>query len=270
MKILKLNDLSVDIALLQMRLGLTPTFLLRMQRTIQIILLLILASASLPGCTEQRPAQKNVEDRGIKPSSHMTSEHGNKIELLLFDKKAFNSQTQHRGQIVGGARWRDLNGENLLLLTQTGKIPGRDKCIVNEPCPQDAEVYAYHYIVQAENVTLLWKLTDFQRDCSFDLYAGFILESVTITDLDSDGVAESTFLYKLSCRSDVSPARLKLIMHEGKNKFAIRGTSKLPGDYGGGDMNADPALMMNAGDPFGRFASEQWKKFVSEDKFEQF
>lgn len=219
-----------------------------MQRVFQIITPLVLVGALLAGCTG----------------------HDDKIELLSFFKiKAWSLSIQYQGQIVGGARWRDRNGENLLVLTQTGRIPGAEKCNTGENCREDAEVYAYHYIVQDDKATLLWKLTDFERGCGFDLYAGFILQSVSITDLDSDGVAESTFLYKLSCRSDVSPAGLKLIMHEGKNKFAIRGTIKLPADYGGGDMNVDAALE-KAGNPFKRYALEQWKKFASEDNFEQF
>lgn len=234
----------------------------------RVIVSLTLASASPPGCTEQGAAQKSVDERSIELSGHHTSGLG-KVEFLPFDKKAFSPQIQLQGQIVSGARWRDRNGENLLLLTQTGKIPQRAECGKYELCYYDAEAYAYHYVVRADGATLLWKLTDFQRDCPFDLYAGFILESVTVTDLDSDGEAESTFLYKLSCRSDVSPADLKLIMHEGKDKFAIRGTTKLPGDYGGGEVKVDPALM-KAGDPFRKFAVEQWKKFSSEEKFEQF
>lgn len=197
------------------------------------------------------------------------SGNDSKIELLPFKIDATGLRVQYQGKIVGGVRWRDRNGENLLVLTQTGAVPSRAKCGADESCPRDAEVYAYQYIVEAEKTTLLWKLTDFERNCDFDLYAGFILDSVSLTDLDSNGVAENTFLYKLSCRSDVSPARLKLIMHEGKNKFAIRGTIKLPGDYGGGDMEVDSAFE-KVGNPFLKHALDQWKIFSAEDNFEQF
>lgn len=197
------------------------------------------------------------------------SSNDGKMELLPFKIEAPGLRVQYQGKIVGGARWRDRNGENVLVLTQTGAVPSRSKCDADESCPRDAEVYAYHYIVEAEKTTLLWKLTDFERNCDFDLYAGFILNSVSVTDLDSNGVAENTFLYKLSCRSDVSPARLKLIMHEGKNKYAIRGTIRLPADYGGGDMEVDPVLK-KAGNPFLKHALEQWKIFAAEDNFEQF
>lgn len=171
-----------------------------------------------------------------------------------------------QGKIVTGARWRDRLGENLLFATQTGSVPSNPECGPDaDPC-FDAKVYAYHYLVRNESVELLWKLTDFERDCPFDLYAGFLPDSLTLTDLDGDGIAESTLLYKLSCRSDVSPARLKLILHEGKTKYALRGTTRT---YGvGGEQTVDLALDGVA--PFRRFALERWNRFVHETEFQQF
>jgi hypothetical protein len=189
------------------------------------------------------------------------------VEVLHFDKSLLSPKHQLRGEIVGGARWLDLQGENVLVLTQTGSLPSHGRYVMEDSA--DAELYAYHYIIRGNDAKLLWTLKDFQRDCPFDLYAGFILKSLSVTDLDSDGVAESTFLYKLSCRSDVSPAGLKLIMHEGKDKYAIRGSTKLPEGYGGGDMKLDAAFK-SAGKPFKRFAIELWNKFVAEDDFEHF
>jgi hypothetical protein len=130
--------------------------------------------------------------------------------MLDFDLKALPPQVKFRGKIITGARWRDLRGENILLLTQTGKFPTRGKC--PEGRCFDAALYAYHYVKHGNSVSLLWRLTDAQRHCPFDLYAGLFHGSLAITDVDSDGIGQRTFVYKLSCRSDVSPARLKLIM----------------------------------------------------------
>jgi len=189
------------------------------------------------------------------------------IEFLAFGSKAWPTGLQTRGKIVAGARWRDRLGENLLMATQTGGLPSRGPgCGAEADACQDAEVYADHYLVRAGGVELLWKLTDFERDCEFDLYAGFLPDSLTITDLDGDGIAESTLLYKLSCRSDVSPARLKLILHEGKTKYTIRGTTRTYG--AGGEKTVDPALDRVA--PFRRFALERWNRFVHETEFQQF
>lgn len=191
------------------------------------------------------------------------------IEFLAFDPKALPVGIQTQGKVVAGARWRDRLGENLLVATQTGAKASRSAgCGADadaDPC-FDAEVYAYHYLVRPGGVERLWTLTDFERDCPFDLYAGFIPDGLTITDLNGDGVAESTLLYKLSCRSDVSPARLKLILHEDRDKYAIRGTTRTYG--AGGEKTLDSTLERNA--LFKRFALERWNRFVHETEFQQF
>lgn len=192
-----------------------------------------------------------------------------KISILSFDARSLPGEIRYQGKIVMGARWMDSNGENILLLTQTGKFPSKGKCDSEGISCFDAEVYAYNYVRKDGDVYLLWKMTDYERGCSFDLYAGFVKDALFITDLDSNGVAESLLLYKVSCRSDVSPAVLKLIIHEGATKYAIRGTTKLPGDSGGGAMNMDPAFKQ-AKPVLRNFAVEKWNKYVTKDDFEQF
>lgn len=196
-----------------------------------------------------------------------TSVNAAGVEFLAFDPQALPAGIQAQGKIVAGARWRDRLGENLLVATQTGARPSRSAgCGADDETCFDAEVHADHYLVRPGGVERWWTLTDFERDCRFDLYAGFLPDGLTITDLDGDGLAESTLLYTLSCRSDVSPARLKLILHEGKAKYAIRGTTRT---YGvGGEKTVDPALEQNA--PFKRFALERWNRFVHETEFQQF
>ncbi|MBD0319806.1 MAG: hypothetical protein ICV87_05705 [Gemmatimonadetes bacterium] len=174
----------------------------------------------------------------------------------------------HQGRPVVAKRWTDRLGENTLVLTQTGKRRG-GACQYGEEVCSDAEVYAYHYVTRGATTSLLWRTTDFMRGCSFDLYAGYVPESVAITDLDGDGVAESSFMYLLACRSDVSPATLKLIMHEGAQKYAARGTSRPRGAPEGGAMRLDDAFA-RAPRSFAAFAGEQWRRFRSHDTFQQF
>ncbi len=93
--------------------------------------------------------------------------------------------------------------------------------------------------------------------------------SPTITDLDDNGIAESTFLYKLRCRSDVSPVQLKLIMHQGKEKYALRGETLVPtadpDKKPGGQKIIAPAFGL-APKVFLDHALHQWNAFV-EEKF---
>lgn len=122
------------------------------------------------------------------------------------------------------------------------------------------ELYGYHFIMDGSDGEELWKIQDFVKDCEFDLTLSYIPESLTVTDLDNNGIAESTFMYNLSCKSDVSPDDLKLMMHEGKNKYALRGYTLLTGI--GGDYKVDKAFD-DAPESFLDYAKKQWEKFKS-------
>jgi len=238
---------------------------MRLIKHLTILALLSLVIQSSIQQAEGREGFANQPGAGINALNRSQG----KISILSFDARSLPGEIRYQGKIVKGARWMDSNGENFLLLTQTGNFLSTGKCVmVGEPC-FDAEVYAYDFVKKDNKVSLLWKITDFERNCSFDLYAGFVKEALFITDLDSNGVAESLFLYKHSCLSDVSPAVLKLIVHEGVTKYAIRGTTKPAGDSGGGAMNIDPAFKQ-AKPALMNFAVEKWNKYVTKDDSEQF
>lgn len=72
--------------------------------------------------------------------------------------------------------------------------------------------------------------------------------------------------YRLSCRGDVSPSELKIIMHEGTRKYAIRGEGRLKVGKvlqpGGGVSASDD--FKNATVPFTQYARGLWNKYVLE------
>jgi hypothetical protein len=101
------------------------------------------------------------------------------------------------------------------------------------------------------------------KECEFDLILEYIKNSLSISDINNNGIAESVFLYKMACISDVSPMGYKLLMHEGKEKYAIRGTMLvvLPNiEPYGGEMKVDQSFD-NAPSGFLDYAKRQWKKF---------
>jgi hypothetical protein len=169
---------------------------------------------------------------------------------------------EHDGHTVHAVRWRDRLGDHTLLLDESGEYPSKQPNPDSSDPARDASVYAYEYLDAAGKATRVWKLEDHERGCVFDLEADFVPGSVTITDLDADGVAEVTFQYTLQCTSDVSPATRKLILREGKDKYAIRGTNRSP--------HFDPAYVTRKPDPafdkappaFLKHAWEQWDAFV--------
>jgi hypothetical protein len=186
-----------------------------------------------------------------------------KIQILPFDPKALPQEIRYKGEIVAGARWLDKEGENLLLLCETGplKSPRQE---LGEDDAKMAHLYGYHYVKDRNHYTLLWKLYDYMDFCRFDIEATFLPNSLTITDLDDNGIAESTFLYRVGCRSDVHPLHLKLIMHEGKAKYAIRGETLVYKGLGG-HKTIDPSFY-RAPKAFLDHAFQQWNAFV-EEKF---
>ena len=206
---------------------------------------------------------------GVSPASP------GRIQILGFDPRALPPGIHYQGKVVAGARWVDQAGENLLLLCETGYFQSRVSPRSRENPYQEpgwaAALYGYHYVKTKDKFALLWKLSDFIKICPFDLELAFLPNSLTITDLDQNGIAESTFLYKLACRGDVSPAQLKLIMHEGKAKYALRGETLVnigqleggPPRKIGGKHTVDPAFN-RAPKVFLNHALQQWNAFVEE------
>jgi hypothetical protein len=184
---------------------------------------------------------------------------------ILYNIKNIPSEFKYSGKVVASATWTDKNGENYILITET-----KEKETPNKKYPGERflskELYGYHYCFNDGNTNLLWKINDFVKDCEFDLTLDYIKKSLSITDINKDGIGESTFLYKLTCRSDVSPCDLKLIMHEGETKYAIRGsmvikiTNQKP--YGG-EMNIDNSFN-SAPDGFLDYAKKQWNLYKTE------
>lgn len=162
------------------------------------------------------------------------------------------------GGLVASSSFSDANGKNHILITETSPVNSGE-------WTSEKRLYGYHFI-EGKDPELLWKINDFIRDCEVDVTLEFIENSLSITDLDADGIFESSFLYKMSCKGDVSPDEMKLIMHEGAAKYAIRGVMDLDvGGYGmeKGSMKVD-ASFNTAPDAFRDYAIERWNKFKLE------
>lgn len=123
---------------------------------------------------------------------------------------------------------------------------------------RDRDLNVTHTVGKRE----VWKAKDFVKQCEFDLELEFLDGSFEVTDLDDDGVAEVSFLYKLGCRSDVSPLEVKLLMYEGSKKYALRGESyERVGEteYAGGTFKPD---FGDAPPAFLEFAKLKWQRLV--------
>jgi len=198
-----------------------------------------------------KTALQNAGSDSTKPESSIS-----KIEYGISKLPA--TLTGYQGKIVAMAKWEDKTGANVVLITETEEKTNGDE--------RSKELFGYQYIITDKENKLVWKINDFEKDCPLDLKLQYIDKSITITDLDKNGIGESTFLYRMTCTGDVSPDDMKLIMHEGETKYAIRGEMKLTikgeGTYGG-KMNVDPSFD-KAPEEFLEFAKRQWNKFREE------
>ena len=114
-------------------------------------------------------------------------------------------------------------------------------------------------------IRLLREITDFVKDCEFDLILGHELDAISLTDIDNDEIGEITFIYRMACTSDVSPSTQKLIMLEDGNKYALRGTTKVMGE--GGDYEAGEEFN-SAPEGFLKHADELWNEHIVEYDFD--
>jgi hypothetical protein len=104
------------------------------------------------------------------------------------------------------------------------------------------KIYVQLYSGKGDKQKELRMIQDGVTNCELDVGVGFIDGSVSVTDEDTDGKNELTFAYDVTCTGDVSPATRKLLMLEGKDKHALRGTSRVDaggGETVGGDYKAD-------------------------------
>lgn len=128
------------------------------------------------------------------------------------------SYISFKGNFYSGYKWVDKTGQNLLVLS-TNSLTADNKEIGEQE--NTIELFARLFNLSGPKPALVWDMYDAEKKCIFDITCEFIDHNVT--DLDNDSIKEVLVMYKLCCRSDVSPATMKLIMHEGKTKYALRG-----------------------------------------------
>lgn len=130
------------------------------------------------------------------------------------------------GKLQEAWQWTDKSGENILVTSYTQPYDDKGKNEYGEE-GQTAELHAAQYVKKGESYELVWKNDDTEKSCPFDITCEFIKGATTVTDLDKDGIAEATIQYRMACRSDVSPAQMKLFLYEGAEKYFLKGLSWL-------------------------------------------
>lgn len=118
------------------------------------------------------------------------------------------------GRFFWSVSWNDKLGGNILIISEKGEYDegnGRK------------EIFAYHYVKRDSLYDVLWQMNDFVDGWGCDLDIQLINYFPLISDIDSNGIAETAIFYSLNNRCDAVSFPAKLIVHEGEDKLAIRG-----------------------------------------------
>lgn len=184
------------------------------------------------------------------------------INRRILSKSEIPKNIKVNGNFQSAITWKEKNGEFLVILTESGNI----EVPKSEEGLMKAEIHAYCFQKNQQSYAQKWMVYDFEEPCPFDLDVKFLKNTLQITDLDQNGIAEIWLTYKLTCRSDVSPAQMKIIMYEGQKKYAMRGKTKVKlseFETLGGEFKFDNAFV-NGQSIFRTFAKNIWSKNVNE------
>ncbi len=235
----------------------------------KIIILLFLII--IIGCRKEPASvsEKNMDSEPNSVDAELSSDKVKAENNTTIDKKPVGyvqygiseipGEIKYQGSVISMAKWKDELGENIVFVTETSEKSTEDS--------RSKEIYGYHYILNDNGAEQLWRIYDFIKDCPVDLTLSYIDKSLEITDLDSNGIAESSFIYRMSCKGDVSSDDMKLIMHEGKEKYAIRGIMEMTLDgkpYQKGEMHMDPSFS-NAPEVYSKYSESKWNKFKTDN-----
>jgi hypothetical protein len=185
------------------------------------------------------------------------------VRLTNLAKSSIPKSVQYTGNLVKSVRYQDSQGDNIVVTTETGET--KSKGMPDEGY-RDAALFAFRYALEGNAWKLKWKVTDFIKECPVDLKANFIKNTFAVTDLNKNGQAEIWLMYKTVCHGDVSPSTMKIIMYEGDQKYAVRGTNKVKvseTETAGGNYNFDAAFK-NGPEAFRNYAAQLWKKNLLE------
>ena len=146
--------------------------------------------------------------------------YGQDFEVIDLNKNKVKGN--YKGQLINAKSWKDSKGKNTLLVS----LFKDEKAI-----KIGISAFLYKGCFQKK---LIWKFEDFETMVDFDGDGAYSLNSIEITDLDKDGIAETTISFvKIGDATDCCyPNYLYVFMFEEDKRYAIRGTTVV--------LSADP------------------------------
>jgi hypothetical protein len=208
------------------------------------------------------------------------------------------NNVSYKGKLIEAKKWTDKNGDNYLIISRFGPYRTPDPNSSDNDFG-NVELNACHYLIKNNSISTLWQTSEAIKNCGSDIWIGLFPNSTAITDLNKNGITETTIVYKYFCRGDVSPANLKVILHEGKKTYSLKGS--MYSEYGVGKLDkatfefnsqkvsddvtkkyinhtftvnygryADDLDFKDASPEFMIFVKTKWIEYCDKDSFNQF
>lgn len=164
-------------------------------------------------------------NNGGSPDAAAEAAAATKVGEALITTAAPPAGMAYEGKVVLNASWDDKQGKNYVIITETDVV-------YQEASGEDVELgqktmHVYGYVQAADKTSLEWSYIDQIVECPFDITLSLLPNTASVTDLNEDGVGEFTFMYGKSCKSDVSPDEIRLLMQQANQQYEIRGVAGL-------------------------------------------
>lgn len=180
--------------------------------------------------------QATVDDNGDGRLDADAIGSAQRVRSHTFDIEKVQDHIQ-TGDVAGGFAFVDTAGTNYVIFTTSVSELEDDAAT--------GTLRIRHLVVTSDATRTVRDYVEFVRDCPFDIVLEPKWGDWSVSDVDDDGIAETSFAYSAACVSDVSPVTHKVIVAEGGQEYALRGETylRLPnnGDIvEGGAFRADP------------------------------
>lgn len=172
-------------------------------------------------------------------------------------------------------RWTDSLGDNVIVTTQKTQRPSDDVIFRRNARGlsdkgisdyfKESPTFAYHFFIQNDTANLSWKAAGSVKSCDVNTKGNKVKNSLVVTDLDKNKIAEVWLIYKAFCIDDEVPNGMKIIMYENGKRYMLNGTRilQLDGKTVGGEFSFDESFK-TAPQIFIKYAKELWKKNLLE------
>ena len=158
------------------------------------------------------------------------------------------------GTVIRTISWTDSNGDNVAVFSSTTTTKTKKEVTLTTK-----SLFVDVFNGKNGKLKKVRNVREVVSNCDADVTNDLFDTSVGVTDLDQNGVGELTFGYRSACRSDMSPAAMKVLVLEGSKKYILRGQTSLPSDKAADD--AFSADFKGAPGKFLEHAAKVWKKF---------